>query len=243
MEATSFSSPSSADRQAEAELAALRRSVRHAFTTLDVRRRKWRTLSGGGKEALTACANAQARLGHAEGPGWPAGLPGSGRGGEGPAAAAVRRGIALQALRERRDAQLAVVPVLSGLEEVVAGMRRAVAELSTRIDAAARALGPERVRTERLVQTETASQLLERATAMADAFGRELQLRRAVAEELTGRGREGAAAQPGWSSAVKLYLSAWVLEPYVEYELFDELLSVLGGDEAPSPRSGGRSTR
>lgn len=242
-----------AERQAETELTSLKRSVRHAFTSLDVSRRKWASLSAAGKDALTACANGQSRLGHAEGAHLFAALKhldagassangASGdrhRRGSSPAlmlGSAVRRGVAIRALQERHDSQLAVPPVMRGLEEVVAGMRRIVAELEARVAAAARVLGPERARTAPLVNTESATQLVARAAAMADAFARELSLRRAVTAEVVGAGREGSAARPGWDGAVKLYLSAWVLEPYVEHDVFEALLESLGGDEQPVRR-------
>ena len=223
-----------ADRQAEAELQALRRAVNHTFTTLDVARRKWSKLSSVGKEALTACANGQSRLGHAQGAHLSAALQRL----DSTAASrcsysSVRRGVAAYALRERRDAQLAVPPVLDGLEEVAGSMRRAVADLEARVAASTRAIGAERARSTPLVHTETAVQLVARASAMADCFEQELKLRRTVAAQVAGGGREGAAAKPGWDGAVKLYLSAWVLEPYIDHDVLDALLPSLGGDEQP----------
>eukprot|EP00900_Chrysochromulina_parva_P026797 jgi/Chrpa1/8751/Chrysochromulina_OHIO_Genome00003535-RA len=223
-----------ADRQAEAELQALRRAVNHTFTTLDVARRKWNKLSSVGKEALTACANGQSRLGHAQGAHLTAALQRlDSTAARGRSCSSMRRGVATYALRERRDAQLAVPPVLDGLEEVVGSMRHAVADLEARVAASTRAIGAERARSTPLVHTETAAQLVARASAMADCFEQELKLRRTVAAQVAGGGREGAATKPGWDGAVKLYLSAWVLEPYIDHDVLDALLPALGGDEQP----------
>ena len=223
-----------ADRQAEAELQALRRAVNHTFTTLDVARRKWNKLSSVGKEALTACANGQSRLGHAQGAHLTAALQRlDSTAARGRSYSSMRRGVATYALRERRDAQLAVPPVLDGLEEVVGSMRHAVADLEARVAASTRAIGAERARSTPLVHTETAAQLVARASAMADCFEQELKLRRTVAAQVAGGGREGAATKPGWDGAVKLYLSAWVLEPYIDHDVLDALLPALGGDEQP----------
>ena len=54
--------PLAAQRQLELELAALRRAVARAFTSLDVGRRKWAAQSESGKRSLSACVNGLTQL-------------------------------------------------------------------------------------------------------------------------------------------------------------------------------------
>ena len=62
--------PLAAQRQLELELAALRRAVARAFTSLDVGRRKWAAQSESGKRSLSACLNGMTQLAYAEGAHW-----------------------------------------------------------------------------------------------------------------------------------------------------------------------------
>jgi hypothetical protein len=138
-----------AERRAEAEVAALRRSFRHGFTSLDVARRRWVSLSATGKQALTTCVNCQSRLSHAEGPHWPAAIRNS----------AVRSGVAWRSFQERDQAQYALLPVMNELEGIVASMRRTASELRARSNAAAHVLGTDRSLKMPLLHTESAQKL------------------------------------------------------------------------------------
>ena len=132
-------------------MGALQRSLRHGYTSIDVSRRKWASLSAAGKEALSSCINSQTRLHHAQSPHWPAAI----------GTPAVRRGVAMRALRERRDAHAAVGPLMRELEDVVADVRRTATELASRLEAATRVLGAERANEEPIIHTESAGRLRE----------------------------------------------------------------------------------
>ena len=69
-----------------ADDAALRRAATHAFTTVDVCRRKWAALTADGSKALTSSVNGALALTHAEGGDWPKGFGAVRRGLERPAA-------------------------------------------------------------------------------------------------------------------------------------------------------------
>jgi hypothetical protein len=144
-------SPTIAERRAEAEMAALQRSMRHGYTALDVSRRTWAALTTAGKDTLSAYVNAHTKLLHAEGPHWPAAI----------GTAAVRGGVAARALRERRDAHAALAPLVQRLEEVVADVRRTAAELESRREASERVVGAARANDEALIHSESAGHLGE----------------------------------------------------------------------------------
>ena len=90
--------PLAAQRQLELELAALRRAVARAFTSLDVGRRKWAAQSESGKRSLSACLNSLTQLAYAEGAHWGA-LAGC---------TEMRRLVAVRALHKLRAAQAEV---------------------------------------------------------------------------------------------------------------------------------------
>ena len=94
--------PLAAQRQLELELAALRRAVARAFTSLDVGRRKWAAQSESGKRSLSACVNGLTQLAYAEGTHWGA-LSGC---------TEMRRLVAARALHKLRAAQAEVADTL-----------------------------------------------------------------------------------------------------------------------------------
>ena len=72
------------------------------------------------------------------------------------------------------------------------------------------------------------------------AYEREMALRRSLALELAG-GREGEIPASG-SNAARLCLSAWVLQPYVDLDRLELLLTAVAAEGDPqnlvrSPRS------
>ena len=242
-----------AQRAADAGFNSLRRQVLHALTSIDVCRRQWKTASAAGKQGLQECINARSLFGHAEAvwttaeePSWPI------------RSATLRRGVATRALQQRSDGKAAVEGALAELEAIVGRMRGAVAKMSASLDAAARsaALG-ERARSEALVHTESATAIIARIEAVVAEYDREVQLKRALAVELvkaasTSGLQDARSADAGYlddddpDAAVKIYLSAWVLEVYIEADRNDLLFEGLMEEEPPpnrSPRgrSGGRS--
>ena len=90
--------PLAAQRQLELELAALRRAVARAFTSLDVGRRKWAAQSESGKRSLSACLNGLTQLAYAEGTHWGALAE----------CTEMRRLVAVRALHKLRAAQAEV---------------------------------------------------------------------------------------------------------------------------------------
>jgi len=193
--------------------AAVRRTITHAITTLDVCRRKWQALHTPGIKSLTSCVNGRLTLAHAESNAWPPGF------------AAVRRGVACRANRERQTATDAIQPVLTSLEEIVASMRVATTTLRDKIHATLRG---------RPLSAEV-EQLIASVEAMVGSFERELQLRRAVTAEITDS--DGGHAAPGWDASSRLLLSAWVLEPYLDNAKLDLLMESLAAEPSQSPNS------
>ena len=94
--------PLAAQRQLELELAALRRAVARAFTSLDVGRRKWAAQSESGKRSLSACVNGLTQLAYAEGTHW----------GALSECTEMRRLVAVRALHKLRAAQAEVADTL-----------------------------------------------------------------------------------------------------------------------------------
>ncbi len=218
-------------------LSVLRRAFQQAITSIDLARHRWIKLSATGRSALTACVNCQLRLAHVHGPRWPA----AGGGG------IVRSGVELRALRQRREAQDSLPPVLDGLDAAVAGMQAATNSMRERLSAACGVLGEVEARNAPLLHTETGPQLLARAEAMLRAYDTERRLRRAMAREIAGdccghvspaeEGETGDAEaggrlyeRAGWESTAKLYLSAWVLSPFLESEVDEIVLESLAAE-------------
>ena len=214
--------------------ASLARAFQQGVTSLDLARHKWARLSSIGRAALTTCVNCELQLAHVHSEHWAAGC------------GAARRGAELRALRERREAHSRLRPVLDGLDAATADMGAAVRTMRDRLEAACRVLGRAASETP-LLHTESASQLLSRSEALAAGFESEWRLRRDVAAELLGGGAGDRGAfyrRAGWEATARIYLSAWMLQPFVdrhdEVELFLEGLAA----EPPSPgRSPGRSPR
>ena len=207
----------------DAELTALKRAATHAFTTLDVCRRKWAVLSSEGKTALSNCINANLRLAHSEGGDWPAGF------------GLVRGGVLQRALQERQKAEEAVPPVLLALEVVVADMRAASEALKIRADAvvSAQHLEP----TTPLMHGESVERTVARVADLARTFERELEMRQCIAAELAGSGaakggdNSGEAADvPGWDANAQILLAAWVMEPHVDGEHLDLLFEAVAAE-------------
>ena len=94
--------PLASQRQLELELAALRRAVARAFTSLDVGRRKWAAQSESGKRSLSACVNGLTQLAYAEGTHW----------GALSECTEMRRLVAVRALHKLRAAQAEVADTL-----------------------------------------------------------------------------------------------------------------------------------
>ena len=136
--------------------------------------------------------------------------------------------MAMSALRKRRDARSALPSLMLELEQIVGRMRSNADGLCQRCDAAAIALGEHQITTVPLIHTESADRILARVEDIVAAYERELQLRRAVATELMGIAtsptERPAAAFGSDDGAARVYLSAWVLEPYLDSELGVELL-------------------
>ena len=221
-------SPSStlAERRADAELAGLRRQFTHGLTALDVSRRQWSVASAAGKAQLTMAINARSCLQHAESADWP------------PGAMRLRGGVAMSALRQRRSARVALSPLMLELEDIVGRMRSTADSLRERRDAVAMALGEQQTMVP-LIHTEPADRILSHVEAIVSAYERELRLRRSIATELMGiaasNAEQPAAAFGSEDGAARVYLSAWVLEPYLDSELgIDLLLDGLSESERPS---------
>eukprot|EP00964_Phaeocystis_antarctica_P135937 scaffold100332_cov69-Phaeocystis_antarctica.AAC.6 len=117
--------PLAAQRQLELELAALRRAVARAFTSLDVGRRKWAAQSESGKRSLSACLNGLTQLAYAEGTHWGALAE----------CTEMRRLVAVRALHKLRAAQAEVDSTLEALAETQRGLAAASATLRDRVEA------------------------------------------------------------------------------------------------------------
>lgn len=226
-----------ASRSADAaELGSLSRCFQQGITSLDLARRKWAALTVTGRSTLTACVNVQLQLAHVHGTHW---APGFG---------AVRRGVEARALRDRREAQDRLPPVLEGLEAALANMHAAVSTMRTRLDTASRRLGAEVARDTPLLHTESARQILERSAELASSFDREWNLRRAMAAELLGApggvDDSNLYRRAGWEGTARLYLSAWVLEPYLDHDGMEFMLEGLAAEPqyvgSPSPAKRGQ---
>lgn len=223
--------------QQTADSQALQRAATHTLTTLDVCRRKWAVLSSEGKVALSGCVNAQLKMAHAESGEWPAGFQ------------AVRSGIALCALEQRRESEAAIHPVLEALAALVADMRATSESLCSRVESLTPQHSP--LRAAPLLHSESVDQILARVAEVVRTYERELKLRQSVVAELTGgtsgggedHGEYQTAPQPrgpGWDASARLLLSAWVLEPFIESEHLELLFDSLAAEPTVSPGRRGR---
>lgn len=225
----------SVDRREAVAVATLTRNFQLGFTSLDLSRRKWAALSAAGKAALSGVANAETQLDFATAPKAQLLPPCD--------CSRVRVGLARIATRKRAARRAELIPVFDGLEAVVADLGSNVTRMRERLAQAGESLGAERAARAPLMHGESAEQLLSHASAMLLAFERELELRKAVAVEIAG-GSTPPARPARWDATLRLYLSAWVLEPYLEHERLDLLLEGLDAEAyAPSPQGAGRSPR
>jgi len=224
----------------EAQRADARARAR-ACTSLELGWRKWGKASDEGRAALSACANALTRKAYAEGDAW------------GPLSdcADVQLRVATHAAAQHRAARDELTLAIDRLAAVVDGMRTAVDALRAHAAAsAARARGarsdaepssPESSHGRRpgsdVAGCEQLARLADRAVR---ALERELRLRRAIAAEIA---RGAPSALPAFAEkTTKLYVSAWVLQPYVDERWVDEFLAALRSVDEPAPhRSPGRS--
>ena len=220
-----------AEARVKSELATLQRSFSNAFTALDIARRKWAKLGKDGKDALANCVNSQSLHTHLEVADLPSVLQQS---------VQAHRGVQMQVLRARRNAQVELRSIMGDLEDIVRGMHTTVTELQAKLNVSKRALGVELLSSTRLLHTESAMQLLSRAQAMVSLHDRELKLRQAVVAEVVGSGRKAALAQSGWDETVRIYLAAWVLEPYLEEGHSALLCEALDAEARASPNPGRR---
>ena len=221
--ASSVSSPrvSISPRQNEVQKA-LRRAVAHAFTSLDVSRRKWAKQSDFGRHALTACVNALTQLAYADGPHW----------GALDDCAEMQRLLATRALQRVRSQQAGIDAALESLDETLGSLRNTCSTLRERVDA----LGSDLACGTPLFDgcSESALQFLAHAEALVASFERELTLRRTVAAQLRHTAVDERTAA--------LYLSAWVLQPYVDTDRLELLLAAVSAEADPqnalrSPRT------
>ena len=244
---SSPSLPLAAQRSLELEINQLRRAVTHAFTSINVARRKWAAQSEGGKQALTACVNGLTQLAYAEGPHW----------GVLQDCTDMRSLVAVRALRTVCAKQAEVEAALDALAETLSGLTAASALLrerveATRSDEARHAplfggcietaqqfgvpLRPPSCKPRPHTPTTVAcsARAVSHAEALVVSFEQELALRRTVAAEL----KHGAADE----QKATLYLSAWVLQPYVDLDRLELLLTAVAAEGDPqnlvrSPRS------
>ena len=76
-----------------------------------------------------------------------------------------------------------------------------------------------------------------------NSFGKEFELRKRMVNEISNSSIDPLHIRTGWEQAMRIYLSAWILEPYIFHERINALLEVFNAEEATVGGSSGNRRR